>query len=151
LGFQVSATGPEHEISLIGDFRSLAEAEAFAFDAMDVEKFLALVPAMHDGDNYSLLSKQQTAAVMVSGQQIGTITSPQFAEVMSATFLGLKPASPRLEQELLSGHGSVPPWTLPVGERGLRLSTIFSGVCHSEAGTSSWAIVPRMLKTVQEA
>jgi hypothetical protein len=42
---------------------------------------------------------------MVSGQQIGTITSPQFAEVMLATFLGLKPASPRLEQELLSGHG----------------------------------------------
>jgi hypothetical protein len=55
LGFQVSATEPEHEIRLIGDFSSLAEAEAFAFDAMDVETFLALVPAMHDGDNHSLL------------------------------------------------------------------------------------------------
>jgi hypothetical protein len=75
LGFQVSATEPEHEIRLT---------------------------AMHDGDNYSLLSKQQTAAVMVSGQQIGTITSPQFAEVMLATFLGPKPTSPRLKQELLS-------------------------------------------------
>jgi hypothetical protein len=30
LGFQVSATGPDHEAILIGDFSTLAEAEAFA-------------------------------------------------------------------------------------------------------------------------
>ena len=64
-----------------------------------------MVPAMHVGDNYSLLFKQQGAIVMVSGQLIGTISSPQFAEAMLATFLGLNPASPRLKRELLGGHG----------------------------------------------
>jgi hypothetical protein len=30
MGFQVNATSPEHETRLIGDFSTLAEAEAFA-------------------------------------------------------------------------------------------------------------------------
>ena len=74
-------------------------------DPMDVEKFLADVPAMHVGDIYSLLFEQHGATVMVSGQLIGTISSPQFAEAMLATFLGPNPASPRLKRELLGGHG----------------------------------------------
>jgi hypothetical protein len=74
-------------------------------DRTDVEKFLAVVPAMHVGDNYSLLFKLDGATVMVSGQQIGTISSPQFAEAMLATFLGPKPASLSLKRELLRGHG----------------------------------------------
>ena len=74
-------------------------------DPMDVEKFLAVVPAMHVGDNYSLLFRQHGATVMVSGQLIGTISSPQFADAMLATFLGPNPASPRLKRELLGGHG----------------------------------------------
>ena len=73
-------------------------------DPADVEKFLAVVPAMHRGDNYSLLFERGTATVTVSGRLIGTITSPQFADAMLATFLGPKPASPRLKQELLEGH-----------------------------------------------
>jgi Chalcone isomerase-like len=64
-----------------------------------------MVPAMHVGDNYSLLFKQHGATVTVSGQQVGTIASPQFAEAMLATFLGPRPASPRLKQQLLQGHG----------------------------------------------
>jgi hypothetical protein len=74
-------------------------------DPQDVERFLAVVPAMHTGDNYSLLFNQHNATVTVSGRQIGTITSPQFAEAMLATFLGPKPASPSLKQELLRGPG----------------------------------------------
>ena len=74
-------------------------------DPVEVEKFLADVPAMHVGDNYSLLFEQHGATVMVSGQLIGTISSPQFAEAMLATFLGPNPASPRLKHELLRGHG----------------------------------------------
>ena len=74
-------------------------------DPRDVEKFLAVVPAMHVGDNYSLLFKQHSATVTVSGRHIGTISSPQFAEAMLATFLGPNPASPRLKRELLKGHG----------------------------------------------
>ena len=74
-------------------------------DPADVEKFLAVVPAMHNGDNYSLLFTQSGATVMVSGRQIGTISQPQFAEAMLATFLGPKPASLKLKWELLGGHG----------------------------------------------
>ena len=70
-----------------------------------VGRFLAMMPAMHAGDNYSLLFKQSGATVAISGQLVGTITQPQFAEAMLATFLGSKPASPRLKLELLQGHG----------------------------------------------
>jgi hypothetical protein len=73
-------------------------------DPQDVERFLAVMPAMHVGDNYSLLFTQNGASVTVSGKQIGTVSQPQFAESMLATFLGPKPASPRLKQELLQGH-----------------------------------------------
>ena len=70
----------------------------------DVGRFLDMVPAMHAGDNYSLLFTQSGATVSVSGKLIGTITEPQFADAMLATFLGPKPASPRLKREL-QGHG----------------------------------------------
>jgi hypothetical protein len=48
LGFQVSATGPEREIRLIGDFSSLAEAEAFAASMRQVD----------GGRSYSIGPKQ---------------------------------------------------------------------------------------------
>ena len=41
-----------------------------------------MVPAMHSGDNYSMLFEREGATVMVSGKQIGTITPPQLAEAM---------------------------------------------------------------------
>ncbi len=74
-------------------------------DPEDVERFLAMVPAMHVGDNYSILFAQHSATVIVGGHQIGTISKPQFADVVLATFLGPNPASPRLKRELLQGHG----------------------------------------------
>jgi chalcone isomerase-like protein len=74
-------------------------------DPKDVETFLADIPAMHTGDNFSLLFKQHGATVTVGGQQIGTISSQQFSEAMLATFLGPNPASPRLKQELLGRRG----------------------------------------------
>ena len=70
-----------------------------------VGRFLAMVPAMHAGDDYSLFYTQSGAIVSVSGKPIGTVTQPKFAEAMLATFLGPKPASPRLKRELLQGHG----------------------------------------------
>jgi hypothetical protein len=74
-------------------------------DPANVERFLAAMPAMHVGDNYTLLFKQHSASVAVGDQQIGTISSPQFADAMLATFLGPRPASPVLKHELLRGHG----------------------------------------------
>ena len=74
-------------------------------DPEDLARFLASVPAMQVGDNYSLLFTQTGATVTVNGHQIGIISQPQFAEAMLATFLGPEPASLRLKQELLRGHG----------------------------------------------
>ena len=74
-------------------------------DPDEVGRFLAVVPAMHAGDDYSLLFTQSGATVTVSGKLIGTITQQQFADAMLAMFLGPKPASPRLKRELLQGHG----------------------------------------------
>ena len=74
-------------------------------DPEDVDRFLAMVPTMHAGDNYSILFTQHGAIVTVSGRQIGTISQPHFAEAMLATFLGPRPASLRLKQQLLQGHG----------------------------------------------
>ena len=73
-------------------------------DPQDVERFLAEVPAMHEGDNFSLLFTQNGARVTVNGKLIGTISQPQFAAAMLATFLGPKPGAPSLKQELLKGH-----------------------------------------------
>ena len=71
----------------------------------DLTRFLAAVPAMQAGDNYSLLFIQNGAIVTVNGQQIGMISQRMFAQAMLATFLGPAPASPRLKHELLQGHG----------------------------------------------
>jgi hypothetical protein len=71
----------------------------------DVAQFLAEMPAMHAGDNYSLLFTSRGATVSVSGQQVGVVSQPEFAEAMLAMFLGPRPASPKLKQELLTGHG----------------------------------------------
>jgi hypothetical protein len=73
-------------------------------EPQDVEKFLAEVPAMREGEVFSLLFTPRGATVTVGGQQIGIVSKPQFAEAMLATFLGPKPASPRLKQELLRGR-----------------------------------------------
>jgi Chalcone isomerase-like len=73
-------------------------------DPQDVERFLAQVPAMEAGDDFALLFTQNGAVVTVGGKLIGTISQPQFAEAMLATFLGPKPGAPSLKQELLRGH-----------------------------------------------
>jgi hypothetical protein len=74
-------------------------------DPNDVARFLAEIPAMHDGDNYELLFTPRGATVTVSGREVGVVSQPEFAEAMLATFLGPRPASPKLKQELLTGHG----------------------------------------------
>jgi len=72
-------------------------------DPDDLANFLAAIPAIHAGDNYSLLFTRDGATVTVSGQQVGVISHPNFATAMLATFLGPRPASPTLKQELLKG------------------------------------------------
>jgi Chalcone isomerase-like len=73
-------------------------------DPGDVERFLSEVPAMHVGDSFYLLFTLNGATVMVNGQQIGTFSKRQFAEVMLATFIGPNANLSKLRQELLRGH-----------------------------------------------
>jgi hypothetical protein len=50
LGFQVNATGPDHQARLIGNFSTLAEAEAFA-DSMrqiDADRSFSMGPMQSD-------------------------------------------------------------------------------------------------------
>ncbi len=70
-------------------------------DPQDVERFLAAVPSMKAGDDYTLLFTRSGATVTVGGRKVGTISSPQFAEAMLATFLGPRPPSQTLKQGLL--------------------------------------------------
>ncbi len=70
----------------------------------DIERFLAAVPAMHKGDSFTLLFTTRGAEVTANGRPIGTITDPEFARQMLATFIGPQPATPRLKRELLGNH-----------------------------------------------
>ena len=74
-------------------------------DPEDVERFLGAIPAIHVGDSYSLLFTGQGVTIIAGGHQLGRISRNEFAEAMLATFLGRRPASPRLKQDLLRGHG----------------------------------------------
>jgi Chalcone isomerase-like len=88
-------------------WRSALEANCLApcrLDPDDVARFLALVPAMHAGDRYSILFTGRGATVTADGAPLGTITKPQFAAAVLATFIGARPASPRLKAALLQGH-----------------------------------------------
>src|ERR1700683_1619887 len=60
-------------------------------DPDEAGRFLTMVRAMHAGDNYSLLLTRSGATVTVSGNPIGAIPQPEFAQAMLATFLGPKP------------------------------------------------------------
>jgi hypothetical protein len=73
-------------------------------DPADVQRFLAEVPAVRAGDVFTLLFTRRGATVGLGGRRIGFIPKPQFVNAMLATFLGPRPASPRLEQDLLRGH-----------------------------------------------
>jgi hypothetical protein len=73
-------------------------------DPNDLARFLAAIPTMHAGDNYTLLFNRYGASVSVSGRSVGVIQHPAFAQAVLATFLGPKPGAPALKQELLAGH-----------------------------------------------
>jgi hypothetical protein len=73
-------------------------------DPTDLATFLNDVPAMHAGDRFFLVFTPEGATVSLNGQPMGTVSHPQFAEAMLATFLGPRPGSRRLKRELLAGR-----------------------------------------------
>jgi len=70
----------------------------------DLAHFLAEVPAMHAGENFSILFNRQGATVTANGVHYGVIPNSEFARAMLATFLGPEPASAALKAALLHVH-----------------------------------------------
>ncbi len=70
----------------------------------DIERFLAAVPALRKGDSFTLLFTARGAEVAANSRRVGSITDPEFARQMLATFIGLQPPTPRLKRELLGNH-----------------------------------------------
>jgi hypothetical protein len=72
--------------------------------AEDLAHFLAEVPAMRAGENFSILFNRQGATVTANGVHFGVIPNSEFARAILATFLGPEPASAALKAALLQAH-----------------------------------------------
>ena len=75
-------------------------------DPADLRDFLASVPDMRKGDSYALFFTRDGATVSMNGRQVGAVPRPAFAQALLATFLGPRPASAALKQDLLGLHSS---------------------------------------------
>jgi hypothetical protein len=75
-----------------------------SLDPRGVERFLAAIPAVHKGDESTLLFTPRGVNITMNGRPMGDIADPYFAQVMLATFIGPAPATPRLKRELLGAR-----------------------------------------------
>lgn len=73
-------------------------------DPISVQRFLAAVPPIHEGDESVLLFTSVGVSITLNGQSAGSVADPHFAEIILATFIGPEPPTPRLKRELLGGH-----------------------------------------------
>lgn len=78
--------------------------EPCQLDPSDVERFLAQVPAMHDGDSFELRFTAHTAEITANGRMLGRIDGAALADAVLAAFLGPKPGAPDLKQALLASR-----------------------------------------------
>ena len=70
-------------------------------DPRDLQRFLAAVPSVREGDGSTLHFTSKGVHVVFNGRPMGDIADPHFAELMLATFIGAVPPTPRLKRELL--------------------------------------------------
>jgi len=70
-------------------------------DQHDLQRFLAAVPSVRQGDKCTLLFTSRGLHVALNNRPIGDIPDPHFAELIMATFIGQAPPTPRLKRELL--------------------------------------------------
>ena len=74
-----------------------------AVPAAQVQRFLALSPAIRAGDAISYLLTPSGTRVVANGRTLGDITGPDFARLLLATFIGAQPTSEALKRALLGG------------------------------------------------
>ena len=70
--------------------------------ADSIDRFLAGVPSVENGDTSSLLFTAQEVDAFMNGQLIGRIRDTSFARVMLMTFIGPDPVSTALKNGLLN-------------------------------------------------
>ena len=81
-------------------FAQICRAPCY-LDPHDIQQFLAAVPAVHRGDESTLLFTGQGLHVTFNKKPMGDIPDPRFAEMILGTFIGAAPPTPRLKRELL--------------------------------------------------
>ena len=74
-------------------------------DPRDIERFLASIPAIHRGDDTTMVFTSKGVSVTFNGQSLGDISDHHFAETLLATFLGPVPPTPQLKRALLGEGG----------------------------------------------
>jgi len=67
----------------------------------DVQRFLAAVPSVREGDESTLLFTSQGLHVTFNNKAMGDIPDAHFADLILATFIGAVPPTPRLKLGLL--------------------------------------------------
>lgn len=67
----------------------------------DVERFISQVPAVHRGDQSTLVFSSRGVVLTLNGRTEGDINDNHFAEVILRTFLGPSPPTQQLKRELL--------------------------------------------------
>jgi Chalcone isomerase-like len=70
-------------------------------DSRDLQRFLAAVPSVHEGDSSTLLFTPHGVHITLNRATLGDIAEPAFAQLMLSTFIGREPPTPQLKRELL--------------------------------------------------
>jgi hypothetical protein len=72
-----------------------------SLNQQDVERFISQVPAVHRGDQSTLIFTSRGVVLTLNGRREGDITDTHFAQVLLRTFLGPSPPTQQLKRELL--------------------------------------------------
>lgn len=70
-------------------------------DPIQVARYLAAVPAVHEGDTGMWIFTPGSLQITLNGKLLGVITDAAFSREILATFIGPEPPTARLKRELL--------------------------------------------------
>jgi Chalcone isomerase-like len=73
--------------------------------AVSIDRFLAAVPSVHNGDTSALLFTARKVDFLLNGRLLGRVADPDFVRVILATFIGRSPNSAEVKEGLLGAPG----------------------------------------------
>jgi hypothetical protein len=98
--FLRNVTAEEARASWRNGFENNCRAPCY-LSPNDVQRFLAAIPAFHDGDQSRLIFTSRGVDIWIDGHLVGRIADPHFAEVILSTFIGSVPPTQQLKRQLL--------------------------------------------------